>query len=169
MTVAPAMAKIDSPQLDNAARKFADASYPLMQQIDWYAEPVFTKYLADSSWTPEQLNRIISSVLKLGIEMDTDMIKRAVEAHEVALSHNIASDRFIANQADVEEIASRIAQLIVSAPQDKTMAVYKSFSDLGGIGLDVEFMEKLGGPGEVAAAYKAFIDLFQIAEVQVRA
>lgn len=164
-----ALAKIDSPQLDSAARRFAAASYPLMQKIDWIKTPEATKFLEAGSWTPEQLNRAIDTVLEAGADMDPEMIKRAVEAHQTALAHNIEAQTFIASPADVEEITSSLARLITSTSEDKVMAIYKAFNDLGGISLDREFMEGLGGAGEVAAAYKAFIDLIQIAQVQMKA
>jgi len=158
----PVFAKIESANVGNAARKLADAAYPLMTNIDWTKNPVFLEWAREAAWTPEQLATVVQKLLKAGIAMDPAYVKTLVEASERGVQDVLKNDRFLPPQDDVEEIFIAAARAIGSAGSEKAMGVFNAYREVGGLDFNNQMMDALGGPGEVGQTYKSFIDLIQV-------
>merc|ERR1712037_306348 len=86
MGAAPSM---DGP-VGVAAKKLADASYPLISSIDWAGTGVLDKYVVS---TPAN-KAGISALLDAGLAMDPKLIQGATKAHLDALNGKLNTDWF---------------------------------------------------------------------------
>lgn len=158
----PVSARIENAAVGNAARKLADAAYPLMTNIDWVKNPIFLEWAREAAWTPEQLAILCQKMLKAGIAMDPAYVKNLVEASERGITDVLKNDRFLPPQDDMEEIFIAAARAIGSAGSEKAMGVFNAYRELGGLDFNMQQMDALGGPGEVGQTYKSFVDLIQV-------
>merc|ERR1712024_239457 len=73
--------RVAAPSMDDAigvaAKKLADASYPMLQKVDWASTGVLDKYVTN---TPAN-KAGISALLDAGLAMDPKMIQGATQAH----------------------------------------------------------------------------------------
>lgn len=170
INVDPATAyQVDPGQVEKSARVFADAAYPLMQKIDWVGMNPVVPYLEQAPWDSAQLGNALKKVLQAGIEMDPELVRKAVIAHEKALRTVIDGGKIIATKEDVEEIFVNVARLASSAGDDKMQAVYDAVQPIGADKFNAAMMEFLGGPAEVGGAYNTFLDTMGAASKALRA
>merc|ERR1711976_424913 len=104
-----AVVPVAAPSMDGpigaAAKKLADASYPMLQKVDWAGTGVLDKYVTNTPASKQG----IQALLDAGLAMDPKVIRGATQAHLDAV-----------NAVDGQPLTpcrmSRASTLIGSAP-----------------------------------------------------
>lgn len=150
--------------VDRAAIKLTAAIYPLMQEIDWVKSPAVTKWFssASSNWSPVDVAGAAKKVLEAGIAMEPGLVRNAVLAHDVALKAAMKNPKLMAPQPVVEEVASSVARLIASAGDERSMAVYNAFANLGFADFQNDFYRTMDRR-EVDAVKDAWFEMVAVA------
>jgi len=104
--------------VDDAAKKLADASYPMVKAVDWATTGVLDKYMATVPITKE----FSKAILELSVAMDPTLIKNAVQAHKTAV--NAMGPNFVTPLKNHEEVTVALAKLFAASPKDKIKAVF---------------------------------------------
>jgi len=117
--------------IDVAAHELTENSYALIKDVDWNSL-LFAAKPGGSAGAIEWL-KAIDTALVMGNAMDPTILKKGVEAHIKAIKNVNAAG--VPEKGDYEGTLSAIGHMIASVPEDKTMAVYNSFSKL--VGKDV--------------------------------
>merc|ERR1712151_512379 len=110
-----AVAPVAAPSMDGpvgvAAKKLADASYPLISSIDWAGTGVLDKYV-----------------------VSTPANKAGIKAHLDAL--NAVDGKLVPPLANHEAVTVAIAKLIASAPPAKIKEVFDTVPNVQGLNFD---------------------------------
>lgn len=150
--------------VDEAAGKFADTLYPLMDKIDWQRNPQFSKWLgtAPQKWDGQKLNRAMDHLIECGLGMDQSLVARSVQAHLKGIVDSRAEpkDLLKTSAEDMKEITVSIANMLASAGAKKVYAVYDGFRAVGLNDLNREEW-KIVGKGDAAQGYRDFLLLAQ--------
>jgi len=129
-----AVAPVAAPSMDGpigmAAKKLADASYPMLQKVDWASTGVLDKYVSN---TPAN-KAGISALLDAGLAMDPKLIQGATQAHLDAI--NAVDANLVTPLANHEAVTVALAKLIASAPPAKIKAVFDTVPSVQGLNLD---------------------------------
>merc|ERR1712187_138203 len=129
-----AIAPVAAPSMDGpigvAAKKLADASYPMIQKVDWAGTGVLDKYVTN---TPAN---------KAGIAALLDAI-------------NAVDGNLVTPLANHEAVTVAIAKLIASAPPAKIKAVFDTVPNVQGLNLD--WFSTMNVPDAVKS-YQAFLE-----------
>lgn len=148
-----AVTPVAAPSMDGpvgaAAKKLADASYPMLQKIDWAATGVLDKYVTN---TPAN-KAGISALLDAGLAMDPKLIQGATQAHLDAV--NAVDGQLLTPLAQHEAVTVAIAKLIASAPPAKIKAVFDTVPDVQGLNFD--WFSTMSVPDAVKS-YQAFLE-----------
>lgn len=149
--------------VDDAAKALADTAYPLLEKVDWERTPQLSKWLSDSakSWDPKMIAHAADTVLEAGLSMNSDLIVKAVAAHDKAIDDAVGRPGLVAPIGDVEEFAMAVAQMVRSANAEKFQAVYDAFAAVGMGSLSTDFMASLNR-ADVDATYKALLETAQV-------
>jgi len=139
--------------VDDAAKKLAGASYPLVQAIDWTKNEPLTKYMASGASANKAA---MSAVLDLSLALDPALIKTAVEAHKKAVEASDAQMR--TPLANHEEVTVALANMLASAPAAKVFAIFGAVPNLQQLNQD--WLGTLN-PADANAAYAAFLQTAQ--------
>merc|ERR1712083_1090096 len=67
--------------VEEAAKKLADTSYPMVKATDWATTDVLDKYMATVPTTKE----FSKAILELSVNLDPKLVKDAVQAHKKAV------------------------------------------------------------------------------------
>jgi len=132
-----------------AAKKLADASYPLISSIDWAGTGVLDKYVVS---TPAN-KAGISALLDAGLAMDPKLIQGATKAHLDALS--AVDGKLVTPLANHEAVTVAIAKLIASAPPAKIKAVFDAVPNVQG--LNTDWFATMSAPDAIKS-YQAFLE-----------
>jgi len=155
------IAPIPAPSVDGpvgvAAKKLADASYPVLQKIDWANTGVLDKYVTN---TPAN-KAGISALLDAGLAMDPKLIQGATQAHLDAV--NAVDEKLLTPLTNHEAVTVAIAKLIASAPPSKIKAVFDTVPNVQGLNFD--WFSTMSVP-DVVQSYQAFLET--AAAVQAR-
>merc|ERR1712151_164443 len=147
-----AVAPVAAPSMDDpvgvAAKKLADASYPLISSIDWAGTGVLDKYVVS---TPAN-KAGISALLDAGLAMDPKLIQGATKAHLDALS--AVDGKLVTPLANHEAGTVAIAKLIASAPPAKIKAVFDAVPNVQG--LNTDWFATMSAPDAIKS-YQAFL------------
>jgi len=136
-----------------AAKKLSDASYPFLKEVDWNTLAYLGK--PGGSGSAQDWLKAIDTALVMGNAMDPDLLKDGVKAHVKAIK-GINNDG-VAAPGDYESINAAIGRMIASVPEEKTMAVYNSFSNL--VGSDVPpFLMSTVKEEDAKKAYEALME-----------
>jgi hypothetical protein len=148
-----AVAPVAAPSMDGpvgvAAKKLADASYPLISSIDWAGTGVLDKYVVS---TPAN-KAGISALLDAGLAMDPKLIQGATKAHLDALS--AVDGKLVTPLANHEAVTVAIAKLIASAPPAKIKAVFDAVPNVQG--LNTDWFATMSAPDAIKS-YQAFLE-----------
>lgn len=143
----------DAPSLDGpvgqAAKKLADASYPLIKSIDWAGTGVLDSYVSNTPATKASMLALMDA----GLAMDPKLIQAATRAHLDAL--NAADDKLVTSLAGHEEVTAAIAKLIASAPAAQIKNVFDTVPKVEG--LNSKWFENMP-VGDAVESYKAFLE-----------
>jgi len=150
-------------KLGAAAKELADASYPLIQKIDWEKSPVLTKWLGSASetWEPAKIAAAVDSTLKASAAMDSQLIVKAVAAHDKAVVDAINQPGLVTPLADHEAVTESIVRMLASAPPEKVKAVFDTYAEVGLKDLNGQWFSTLN-PADAEAAYKTFLALSEV-------
>jgi len=153
--------------IGSAAKKLADVSYPLLEQIDWGRTPVFNQWLSEASqkWQPAKIAAAVESTLALGLAMDQKLIGQSVAAHDKAIDHALSSGSLVTPLQDHEAVTESIARMLASAPAEKIKAVFDTFEEVGLKDLNGQWFATLKD-SDAQAAYQAFIELSEVVKAQ---
>jgi len=148
-----AVSPVPAPSMDGpvgvAAKKLADASYPMLQSIDWANTGVLDKYVTNTPANKEG----ISALLDAGLAMDPKLIQGATQAHLDAV--NAVDGKLMTPLANHEAVTVAIAKLIASAPPSKIKAVFDTVPNVQGLNFD--WFSTMSVPDAVKS-YQAFLE-----------
>jgi len=148
-----AVAPVAAPSMDGpigvAAKKLADASYPMIQKVDWAATGVLDKYVTN---TPAN-KAGIAALLDAGLAMDPKLIQGATQAHLDAI--NAVDGNLVTPLANHEAVTVAIAKLIASAPPAKIKAVFDTVPNVQGLNFD---WFNTMNVADAVQSYQAFLD-----------
>jgi len=144
-------------EIGDAAKKLSDASYPFLKEVDWNSLLFLAK--PGGSGTALDWLKAIDTALVMGNAMDPALLKKGVEAHIKGIKGVDAAG--VPTKADYEAINAAIGRMIASVPEDKTMAVFNSFSSLVGKDVPAYMMSKV----KAEDAEKAYSALMEFKEV----
>ena len=87
--------------IGDAAVKLSDATYPIMQKIDWGNTPSISKYIAEASAkNPKMMAAAFDKTLEVGLSMDPKLVAAAVAAHGKAIEGAVGIPGLVASKAD---------------------------------------------------------------------
>merc|ERR1712066_84297 len=104
--------------VEQAAKKLADVSYPMVKATDWATTDVLDKYMASVPTTKE----FSKAILELSVALDPKLVKNAVQAHKEAVE--AMGPNFITPPKNHEEVTTALAKMFAAAPADKIKAVF---------------------------------------------
>merc|ERR1712137_362532 len=104
--------------VEEAAKKLADVSYPMVKATDWATTDVLDKYMASVPTTKE----FSKAILELSVNLDPKLVKDAVQAHKKAV--DAMGPDFITPLKNHEEVTTALAKMFAAAPKDKIKAVF---------------------------------------------
>merc|ERR1719382_262967 len=104
--------------VEEAAKKLADMSYPMVKATDWATTDVLDKYMASVPTTKE----FSKAILELSVKLDPKLVKDAVQAHKKAL--DATGPDFVTPLKNHEEVTIALAKMFAAAPKDKIQAVF---------------------------------------------
>ncbi|MFB9110486.1 hypothetical protein ACFFVK_18035, partial [Flavobacterium gyeonganense] len=104
--------------VNSAAKKLADLSYPMVKATDWATTGVLDKYMASVPTTKE----FSKAILELSVSLDPKLVKDAVQAHKKAVE--AMGPNFVTPLKNHEEVTTAIAKMFAAAPADKIKAVF---------------------------------------------
>lgn len=111
--------------VQDAAKKLADASYPMVKATDWATTDVLDKYTANTPITKD----FVKAVLDLSVALDPKLVKDAVSAHKKAVE--AMGPNFVTPLKNHEEVTIAIAKMFAAAPKDKIKAVFDTTPAVG--------------------------------------
>merc|ERR1712187_807071 len=148
-----AIAPVAAPSMDGpigvAAKKLADASYPMIQKVDWAGTGVLDKYVTN---TPAN-KAGIAALLDAGLAMDPKLIQGATQAHLDAI--NAVDGNLVTPLANHEAVTVSIAKFISFAPPAKIKAVFDTVPGVQGLNFD---WFKTMNVADAVQSYTAFLD-----------
>merc|ERR1712176_2892 len=104
--------------VEEAAKKLADKSYPMVKATDWATTDVLDKYMANVPTTKE----FSKAILELSVKLDPKLVKDAVQAHKKAV--DAMGPDFVTPLKNHEEVTVALAKMFAAAPKDKIQAVF---------------------------------------------
>merc|ERR1719161_3107680 len=104
--------------VEEAAKKLADTSYPMVKATDWATTDVLDKYMADVPTTKE----FSKAILELSVNLDPALVKNAVRAHKIAV--DAMGPDFVTPLKNHEDVTIALAKMFAAAPKDKIKAVF---------------------------------------------
>merc|ERR1711948_250088 len=137
--------------IGDAAKKLADAAYPLLKDVNWNSNLALVKpgSAGDAEWV-----KAVDKAIVMGAAMDPKLRAAAVEAHHKAIG---SAGSGVTSQGDFESIIAGLGRAIASVPESKVMDVYNSFSGL--VGGDVpNYLMSTVKEADAKAAYAALLD-----------
>merc|ERR1712014_298163 len=143
------MPQADAQATFEAFKKLADASYPMLQKIDWAGTGVLDKYVTNTPASKQG----IQALLDAGLAMDPKVIQGATQAHLDAV--NAVDGQLLTPLANHEAVTVAIAKLIASAPPAKIKAVFDTVPNVQGLNLD--WFSTMSVPDAVKS-YQAFLE-----------
>merc|ERR1712061_816661 len=91
--------------VDNAAKKLADASYPMVKAVDWATTDVLDKYMA----TVPTTKAFSTAILELSVNLDPKLVKDAVQALKKAVDS--MGPNFVTPLKNHEEVTVALAKM----------------------------------------------------------
>jgi len=104
--------------VEEAAKKLADTSYPMVKATDWATTDVLDKYMTNVPTTKE----FSKAILELSVSLDPALVKNAVQAHKKAV--DAMGPDFVTPLRNHEEVTIALAKMFAAAPKDKIKAVF---------------------------------------------
>jgi len=156
----------------DASKKLADASYPLLQQIDWSRSPALNKWLSSAAegWSPgKPVAEAVGSTLKLGLAMDQKLVAASVAAHEKAVADAAAQPGLVTPLEDHAAVTESIARMFATVPADSVKAVFDTYSKVGLKAINRDWFASVN-TNDAKASFQAFFNLQKqvLAAQQVR-
>eukprot|EP00930_Biecheleria_cincta_P056305 TRINITY_DN4244_c0_g2_i1.p1 TRINITY_DN4244_c0_g2~~TRINITY_DN4244_c0_g2_i1.p1 ORF type:complete len:409 (+),score=105.83 TRINITY_DN4244_c0_g2_i1:66-1229(+) len=150
--------------IGDASKKLADASYPLISQVDWVKSPVLANWLntGAASWDAQKVGWALKKTLDMGLAMDPKLIKASVVAHEKAVAAAATNPLGVTTAQGHQAVTESIASLIATVPPAQTKAVFDAWGDAGFIGtnsLNEAWYGSLSNVGAALNTFKAFTEL----------
>ena len=97
---APVVAAASGGPIGDAAAKFSDATYPIMQKIDWGNTPSISKYIAEASAkNPKMMGAAFDKTLEVGLSMDPKLVATGVAAHAKAIEGAVDNPGLVGSKA----------------------------------------------------------------------
>eukprot|EP00930_Biecheleria_cincta_P056304 TRINITY_DN4244_c0_g1_i1.p1 TRINITY_DN4244_c0_g1~~TRINITY_DN4244_c0_g1_i1.p1 ORF type:complete len:386 (+),score=100.99 TRINITY_DN4244_c0_g1_i1:62-1219(+) len=150
--------------IGSASQMLAEASYPLISQIDWVKSPVLANWLntGAASWDSQKVGWALKKTVDMGLAMDSKLIKASVEAHEKAVAAAASSPTAVTSAQGHQAVTESIAQLIATVPPAQAKAVFDAWGDVGFIGtnsLNDAWYASLSNPIAAVNTFNSFNEL----------
>merc|ERR1712066_1101260 len=115
--------------VEQAAKKLADVSYPMVKATDWATTDVLDKYMATVPTTKE----FSKAILELSVNLDPKLVKDAVQAHKKAVD-SMGPD-FVTPLKNHEEVTVALAKMFDAVPNVQGLNTdwFATMSALGAI------------------------------------
>ncbi|KAL9139156.1 PCP peridinin chlorophyll protein extrinsic protein [Amphidinium carterae] len=140
-----------------AAKKFSEATYPIMEKLDWGKSPEISKYIETSSAkNPKMMADGIDKTLEVALTMNQNFINDAVFAHVRAIKGALNTPGFVAERDDFARVNLALAKMIGSADPAKFKALLTAFP--GNADLQMALFAA-NNPEQAKAAYETFVAL----------
>lgn len=136
--------------VNSAAKKLADLSYPMVKATDWATTDVLDKYVASVPTTKE----FSKAILELSVSLDPKLVTNAVQAHKRAVE--AMGPNFVTPLKNHEEVTTALAKMFAAAPADKIKAVFDATP--GRDGLNADWYAKMP-KADADATFVAFKEL----------
>merc|ERR1712151_562714 len=120
--------------VEEAAKKLADTSYPMVKATDWATTDVLDKYMATVPTTKE----FSKAILELSVNLDPK------------------GPDFVTPLKNHEEVTVALAKMFAAAPKDKIQAVFDATPDVGN--LNAAWYAQMP-KADADATFQAFKDL----------
>merc|ERR1711920_961954 len=104
------MGAANAATVEEAAKKLADTSYPMVKATDWATTDVLDKYMATVPTTKE----FSKAILELSVNLDPKLVKDAVQAHKKAVD-SMGPD-FVTPLKNHEEVTVALAKIFAATP-----------------------------------------------------
>ena len=151
-------------EIDDAAKKLSEASYPFLKEIDW-ASDVYA-VLPHDARQPWQVLNAIDKMIVMGGKMDPYWLRAGAEAHSKAISS--IDEKGIPTLEDYTAINAAIGHMVASVPEKSTMDVYNAFAGFNlGSNVGPYMMSKVNAE-DAMAAYKAFLEFKDVVKASQR-
>merc|ERR1712061_685402 len=138
-------------EIGDAAKKLADAAYPLLKDVNWNSNLALVK--PGSAGAGEWVKAVDMAIV-MGAAMDPKLRAAAVEAHHKAIG---SASSGVTSKGDFEGIIAGLGRAIASVPESKVMDVYNSFS--GVVAGDVpSYLMSTVKEADAKAAYSALME-----------
>merc|ERR1712060_911246 len=142
--------------IGDAAAKLSKAAYPFMKEVPWnsglYSLPA-------GSADPTGYTKAIATMIDMGAQMDSKLLKAGAEAHASAISSLPASG--VCSEAQLTAINAALGRMIASVPESKVMDVYNSVGALVDSKVPAYLMSTVK-EADAKAAYSALIDFTNV-------
>merc|ERR1712039_209 len=137
-------------EIGDAAKKLADAAYPLLKDVNWNSNLALVK---PGSAGADQWLKAVDTAIVMGAAMDPQLRAAAVEGHHKAIG---SAGSGLTSKGDFEGIIAGLGRAIASVPEGKVMDVYNTFSGL--VGSDVPgYLMSTVKEADAKAAYSALM------------
>jgi len=159
LAAAPAFAD----EIGERSKKLADASYPLLKNIDWGKTPVLSKFFSNSAENGIQGPKIAAAVdatLKMGLTMDPELIKASVAAHEKAVAAAKTQPGLVTPSEEHRAVTESIARMVASSAPNQARAVFNAYADVGLKDINKDWFASVDKYAAFTS-YNAFLDLKQ--------
>jgi len=140
-------------KVEAAAGKLADASYPLLKDVDWSSNLAVQS--TGFTGSALDLTKAIDSALVMGSKMDGNALSEAAKAHVAAI--NGMDAKGVATKADYQAILAGLGKAIAAVPTKDVMSVYTSFGKVLNKNVPDYLMASVKGEDAVAA-YNGFLE-----------
>merc|ERR1711957_494097 len=142
--------------IGDAAAKLSKAAYPFMKEVPWnsglYSLPA-------GSADPIGYTKAIATMIDMGAQMDSKLLKAGAEAHASAISSLPASG--VCSEAQLTAINAALGRMIASVPESTTMGVYDAVGKLMDPNVPAFLMSSVK-ESDARAAYNALVDFTQV-------
>mmetsp|Transcript_41351 Transcript_41351/g.97123 ORF Transcript_41351/g.97123 Transcript_41351/m.97123 type:complete len:385 (+) Transcript_41351:70-1224(+) len=140
-----------------ASKAFSEATYPLMEKINWGNTPEISKYIETASAKdPKAMAKAIDQTLEVALTMNQNKINDAVYIHAKAIKDAVNTPGFVADKDDWARINLALAKMIGTADPAKFKALLTAFP--GNADLQMALFAA-NNPEQAKKAYETFVTL----------
>merc|ERR1712137_971919 len=142
--------------IGDVAAKLSKAAYPFMKEVPWNSG-VYS--LAPGSPDAVAWAKAIGTMIDMGAQMDSKLLKAGADAHHNAIAGLPASG--VCSEAQLTAINAALGRMIASVPESTTMGVYNAVGKLVDPKVPAFLMSTVKEQ-DAKAAYNALIEFTQV-------
>eukprot|EP00933_Yihiella_yeosuensis_P024924 TRINITY_DN1931_c0_g1_i1.p1 TRINITY_DN1931_c0_g1~~TRINITY_DN1931_c0_g1_i1.p1 ORF type:complete len:391 (-),score=125.72 TRINITY_DN1931_c0_g1_i1:299-1471(-) len=165
----PIWAPVSGGEIGAAAKKLADATYPIAQKIDWTNAPAISEYITKvSTEDPKKVAAAFDKVLEVGLTMDPAAVQVATRAHLKGLKDALpdvqlpkvldpTNKGLLTDREDWDAIMEQTARMIATADPVKFKDILTAFPGNAELQMKLfqTYTQATGKEKEAFAAFEA--------------